>query len=316
MQTTVNEKVTKRSDWMGWLIKRKVNLFFFPATFSNFIFVSKFPGLLTLMKNFQHMSLIQRTLAITVELSKLNNLVLNHKSIQDLITSNKTFDLIIYSYAANEAFLGLSHVFNSPSVILTTIGASFATDILTRNPAPSSYVPNLLSGYSEKMSLFERVTNLAYNLAAEAATYLFHRPTQNAAYSQIFPEAPSLEEMIRNVSLVLHNSHLSIEPPRPSVPMTVNVGGFHVQEPKSIIPSDLKDFLDKAQEGAVYVSFGSNMEAGPEKRAAIMDGIASLPVKVVWKTEFEVPDNVSGKVKTGKWMPQNDILGEPTYSSS
>lgn len=264
------------------------------------------------MNSVKHMSLITRSLAVKRVTEKLNNLTLTNNAIQDLIRSNETFDIIIYDFSANEAFLGLSHVFKSSSIYFLGTGANFVTNIITRNPAPYSYLPHSFLIFPEKMSTFQRIANTVVSWAFDAGYFTLHLPAQRELYAKHFPGAPAMDEMLKNVSLVIHTTHLTFEPPRPSVPMMVHIGGFHVKEPKPL-QDDLKAFLDGATAGAVYISFGSNVkihEWEQKQQEALVKTVANLPFRVLWKTDLEEDFRFSGRVKTAKWVPQNDVLGK------
>lgn len=46
----------------------------------------------------------------------------------------------------------------------------------------------------------------------------------------------SYEEVLESVSLVLLNTHFSLNPPRPYVPNMIEVGGMHVNRNKGELP--------------------------------------------------------------------------------
>lgn len=70
--------------------------------------------------------------------------------------------------------------------------------------------------------------------------------------------------------------------------------------------------MDDASEGVIYFCFGGNVKSSemPEKqREAIVKVFASLKQRVLWKWETDDLPEKPSNVKTGKWLPQNDILG-------
>jgi glucuronosyltransferase len=79
------------------------------------------------------------------------------------------------------------------------------------------------------------------------------------------------------------------------------------------LPDDIQKFLDGATEGAIYFSMGSTLRSNlmpVEKRNEIMAAFSELPQRVLWKWESETFPEKLSNVKTGKWLPQQDILGE------
>jgi glucuronosyltransferase len=78
-------------------------------------------------------------------------------------------------------------------------------------------------------------------------------------------------------------------------------------------PQDLQDFLDgSGEEGFIYFSMGSFLQGTgmPEEyRQAFVRAFGKLKQRVLWKyEEDEMPDRPLN-VKTGKWLPQQDVLG-------
>lgn len=60
-------------------------------------------------------------------------------------------------------------------------------------------------------------------------------PRINEQMHKHFPTAPPLEQLLYNkTALILLNSHPSISEPRPHVPNMIEIGGFHVDEPKAL----------------------------------------------------------------------------------
>jgi len=77
---------------------------------------------------------------------------------------------------------------------------------------------------------------------------------------------------------------------------------------------DLKDFLDGATEGVVYFSLGSNVRSetmSEEKQQMFLAAFAELLQHVLWKWEANYTSDLPSNVKLAKWLPQQDILGEP-----
>jgi UDP-glucoronosyl and UDP-glucosyl transferase. len=78
---------------------------------------------------------------------------------------------------------------------------------------------------------------------------------------------------------------------------------------------DLKDFLDGGTEGVIYFSLGSNVRSetmSEEKKQVFLSAFAELPQRVLWKWEANYTSVLPSNMKLAKWLPQQDILGEPT----
>ena len=93
---------------------------------------------------------------------------------------------------------------------------------------------------------------------------------------------------------------------------TVMAGLMTCSAPGSL-PPHLANWLDQADHGVVFVSFGSVITAAkmPEEKRRIMVRVFSrLKQRVVWKWESEMED-VPGNVLLSPWLPQPALLAHP-----
>lgn len=162
------------------------------------------------------------------------------------------------------------------------------------------------------MNAYERLVNLAMTWLETIYVNLFYFPHQRRLYDDNFPNPkPPLDSVMRNVSLVLLNSHFTLGQPRPYMPNMIEVGGMHLNRNANPLPQDVREILDSANEGFVFFSMGSNIQSTTlpaSKRDALLRTFAKLNVKVLWKWEDdnfpEKPDNLYVR----KWWPQQEIL--------
>lgn len=74
----------------------------------------------------------------------------------------------------------------------------------------------------------------------------------------------------------------------------------------------MKQFLDNAEKGFIYVSLGTNAQWEDMPNNALetfSEAFSALPYKVVWKMD---PDTLLKKyenILVSKWLPQQSILG-------
>jgi len=162
------------------------------------------------------------------------------------------------------------------------------------------------------MTFLERFGNLAMTVFETTYMKFFYEPYQIQIYNEAFADPkPTLDELKRDVSLVLLNSHFTLSSPKPYVPNMIEVGGMHIKRVPNPLPADIQKFLDEAKEGVIYFSMGSNIQSKNlpvEKRDALLKTFAQFKQKVMWKWEDDKlpgkPDNVFIK----SWWPQDDIL--------
>ncbi|KAK5645049.1 hypothetical protein RI129_006349 [Pyrocoelia pectoralis] len=233
--------------------------------------------------------IINRVLYIDAMGIMFSEMVFNETTVQDLLKSNEEFDMVIVEQFLNEAFKGFCYHYKAHCVVVSTIGTSRWTDFQMGNPINPSYMPDMLLNYSNNMNFCERLVNSLIFLLATVNFFLFTLPKHNEIVQKNFPGAPHINELYFNSSLMLLNSHVSINSAIPLVPNMIEIGGFHVDPPKKL-PKDLQDYLDDAKDGVIYFSMGSNlkvkdMEEG--KRNTILNVLSKLKQKVLWKWETE-----------------------------
>lgn len=150
-----------------------------------------------------------------------------------LLKSEENYDLIILDSFFNEAHFGIAHHFKAP-LILTCGANSIIVNHLTGNPAPYSFVPNLISEFSDNMSFFNRVQNSISGILSIFMHDFILFPKQEEMYNKYFHNVPSLKELADNITIILINTQPVLETPRPYMPNMIPIGGFHVQEPKQL----------------------------------------------------------------------------------
>ncbi|KAB0795113.1 hypothetical protein PPYR_11952 [Photinus pyralis] len=240
-------------------------------------------------------------------------MVFNQTTVQELLKSNEQFDMVIMEQFINEAFKGFCYHYKAHCVVVSTIGTSRWTDFQMGNPINPAYMPDILLSYSSNMNFYQRLINSLTFLLGTIHFFLSSLPKQNEIMQKYIPGAPHLNELYYNSSLMLLNSHTSINPAVPLVPNMIEIGGFHVSSPKQL-PKDLQEYLDEAKDGAIYFSMGSNLKGkdmNEDVRNAILKVFSKLKHKVLWKWEADVLPNQPKNVRLGKWFPQQDILAHP-----
>ncbi|KAJ2944776.1 hypothetical protein O0L34_g1665 [Tuta absoluta] len=237
-------------------------------------------------------------------------------AVKALLNSTIAFDLVIVEVFGSECFLPLGERFQAPVVgLLSSVPLPWVNEQLG-NPEATSYVPAYMMGFGQRMNLWERFANTISVLWAKMLyKYKSQIPSQVIA-DRLFGAGPNLEDLAKNYSLVLSNSHFSINEVRPVVPAMVEVGGLHLDNSQKL-SNEMKTLLDSSPEGVIYWSFGSmsRIETIPsEKLAQIFEALSRMSQTVLIKMNrgmlarnLTVPDNVY----TMDWIPQYATLCHP-----
>ncbi|CAG9834237.1 unnamed protein product [Diabrotica balteata] len=244
---------------------------------------------------------------------KVSELVLSHSKMQALIKSNEKFDIVITTQFALESVKALAPHFDAHLVLFNNHAANSWMNHFVGNPTLPSLNPQLVLGYPELMSFQQRLINTLVSALMYINHNLLQYPEQNELVHKYISKDIDLPAVQYNVSLVLSNSHSSLNKPASSVPCMKEIAGFHVKPPKPL-PVDLKKYLDEAKHGVIYFSMGSNLKSAEmtqETKDALMKAFSKRKESVLWKFE---DDSLPGKpknVRIEKWLPQSDLLAHP-----
>lgn len=161
--------------------------------------------------------------------------VLSHPSVKKLIRSEEEFDVVINEVFHTDCFLPFAYKFKAISIgISTSVLMPWANDMLG-NPDNPLYIPNLFTSYSDHMNFIERVANaLTLVLYKMVYHFLSDSPSKQLVQKHFGQDVPDLAELAMNTSLLLVNSHFSLNAPRPLVPSVVEIGGLHIPKPKPL----------------------------------------------------------------------------------
>nr|WHM27967.1 UDP-glycosyltransferase family 468 member A3 [Frankliniella occidentalis] len=218
-------------------------------------------------------------------------------------TYKGAFDLIIFDYMS-DCTLGFAHRFNYPGMLaVSPFPISPWIDDLMYNPQVLSILAHTMQPFPHPMNLWQRTWTLFLH-AHYKLTVWWRRPVQDSLIKRFFGDkAPRVEQLRQHVHVALVNENPVLEAARPLPQSLIPVGGMHVK-PADLgrIPSDLRKWMDEAEDGFVFVSFGSIIKGKDidlvKKRALIEpDAVGEEPV--------------AANVRVEAWAPQNDLLAHP-----
>ncbi|CAO1423867.1 unnamed protein product [Diamesa serratosioi] len=237
-----------------------------------------------------------------------------HMPEMQLMMKNEKFDLIIVGFFMNNHLLGLAEHFNCPSIMISSIGPMSFTNQLFGNPAAVSGTRHM-SLQSTELNFIGRIKNLLIHIP-ELLMIEYMNYIQKNLYDANFPadKYMSHSNAVKNLSLILVNSHVSQGNVRPNVPAVIEIGGIQVKSTPSPLPDNIQKWLDESTNGVVFFSLGSNAKStylSKEQLAILLNVFSKLKQRVIMKWEADVLDGKPDNVLIGKWLPQDDILAHP-----
>jgi glucuronosyltransferase len=186
----------------------------------------------------QNMSGLKLLKSLVKEIStflKSCDQMLSFDKVQELMKSEVNFDLIITETFVTDCFLPFVHKFKAPHVAISSCVLFPWSNYRMGNPDNPSYIPAHGTWFSDKMDFSERLFNVIVNIGIK---FMFNAievmVTQSYARKHFGDDVPLLSDIARNTSLLLVNSHFSLNRPRPYVPGIVEVGGLHIKPRKEL----------------------------------------------------------------------------------
>jgi len=162
--------------------------------------------------------------------------ILNHPAVAKFLQSGRKFDLVIAEFfTSTPIFAPIAKVVDAPIVgFCPMITFPWINEVMGMETT-ISYMPSILSDSSDRMSFFQRISNIVKTLFIEIGF--------NWAYTPIIREinkhhygiqTESTIKTMANLSLIMTNNYHSIFLPFPQLPGIVEVGGIHVVDEKPI----------------------------------------------------------------------------------
>lgn len=137
------------------------------------------------------------------------------------------YDLVLVSSIFNDCYLSVVGTYGAPVVMISPSAiwpdVAWQMDI----PNPWSYSPFLLLPYSSEMTFFQRLWNSLLSGFWTGVRWFIMHPSCDSTVQKFVPNAPSIRDVIKNVSFLLVNSHVSMDDPKPLMPYMAEVGAMH-----------------------------------------------------------------------------------------
>ncbi|XP_073961008.1 UDP-glucosyltransferase 2-like [Choristoneura fumiferana] len=237
---------------------------------------------------------------------------LNTTEMKALINGNEQFDLLLIEGVVLPA-LAITHVIKAPVILVNSLGGNPTTLANFGAPIHPFLYPFCIQKRVFNLTIWDKIQQLLKMGKMASLDRYFYSMTRDALSRHFGDDLPPLEELEKNVDLLLINENPVWSEARPLPSNVVYIGGIH-KNPKKDLPEDLKAYLDSSKHGVIYMSFGTNVDPSvlpPEKIQAFIKAFSALPYDVLWKwNEDELPGRTSN-IRISKWLPQSDLLYHP-----
>lgn len=158
--------------------------------------------------------------------AKMQEHTLRDPAVQKLLNSDEKFDLCIIEFLFNESLLGFAAQFGCKVIAMSTIGQVKYINDMMHSPLPLSVTPHPFLSFTDRMTFGQRMENIISTTIEDFGFYIYHYPLQAAIYDKYFKaDKPSFYHMLKHsVSLVLLNTHYSLNFPQAYLPNMVSLG--------------------------------------------------------------------------------------------
>ncbi|XP_056643375.1 UDP-glucosyltransferase 2-like isoform X1 [Diorhabda sublineata] len=243
----------------------------------------------------------------------LSEMVFNNPQMKQLIQSKEKFDVVIVPQFFMESPKALAAHFDAHLVLFNYHPVHSWMNHFVGNPSLPSLDTQLILGFPALMNFKQRLINTLVASLWYVKQVLIEYPAEAEIVRKYISKDIDLTQVQYNVSLVLSNSHISLNRATSSVPCMKEIAGFHIKPPKKL-PDDLKKYLDESENGVIYFSMGTNLKSAElteETRQSLMKAFAKRKENVLWKFESDDLPGKPDNVRIEKWLPQSDLLAHP-----
>ncbi|XP_049455002.1 UDP-glucuronosyltransferase 2C1-like isoform X1 [Epinephelus fuscoguttatus] len=179
-------------------------------------------------------------------------------------------------------------------------------------PSPLSYIPITGTGFTDKMTFFQRVKNVMMHVITQTQSQMVIKLVYQELCDKYLGPDNEFNELMLDADIWLMRVDFVFEFPRPTMPNVVYMGGFQCK-PAKPLPEHLEEFMQSSGEhGVILMSLGTFVTDLPaDLTDYIAAAFAKLPQKVIWRHKGDRPASVGNNTLIVDWMPQNDLLGHP-----
>ena len=198
------------------------------------------------------------------------------------------------------------------SLPFITVGSDFLSSY-HGVPALPSFVPNIMTTFSDSMTFIERLKNTLSELTKLKPALPGQTDTSLLSEYGHHPhdQGRMIFELPRESALSILNIDPILGYAIPLMPRIKFAGGLSTSEAKSL-PQDLETIMSNSHSDVILVSFGSVASLLPEHvNKKLAEVFLRVKHTVIWRYNGNMSYITGNDVHVRKWLPQNDILGHP-----
>ena len=236
--------------------------------------------------------------------------------IQQLIKNppkDPPYDVVIVELFLAPCFLAFGRHLNTSLVGMVTSDFHDWLRDKTGNPNNPSFMPSLFSVFGSRMTFWDRLSNtMLTNLVNIKFNY--YMAEQSETVKEHFGIDATMDDLHKDLSLVLVNSHHSVNGVKPYSTGTIEVGGLHIKETGDPLTPEMQKWLDASKDGCIYFTFGSmvRIESFPkpliETFYKVFEKIAPIRVLMKVAKKEDLLPGLPKNVMIQTWFPQVSVF--------
>ncbi|XP_071510547.1 UDP-glucuronosyltransferase 2A2-like [Diadema antillarum] len=216
-----------------------------------------------------------------------------HDSMEDLRKAD--LDLVIFDMTVGQCATVVAAKLGVKYMGLTLLAtAPFVTHFPMGNPFLPSIMPLSMSGLPHRMTFTQRLRNTLSLMISQGVLAPGYIRDLNKMLREAGISDERFPDVLRNIELILTNTHPAVDYPLHRTPNIISVGGLSTR-PAQALEKDLEDFVQSSGDhGLVIFTLGSYLSVViPDIVRVFVDVFAEIEQKVVWHiddSEFDIHD--------------------------
>ncbi|XP_045460945.1 UDP-glycosyltransferase UGT5-like isoform X2 [Harmonia axyridis] len=236
--------------------------------------------------------------------------VFGDSQVQQLL--NETFDLVIIEEVFVDALKVFAWHFKAHLIVFHPHRSNFWVNDNMGNPCLPAYISEYPSTFGVAKNFIERVENVMLYVLQVVFKEFVYLKEHSEISQKYFPSSPQLSDIVYNTSLAFMNSDISIHQSVPTLPNMIDIGGFHIKNPKPL-PIDVLKFCNNSTKGVVFIDmdFVTSSYMHENIRNSMMNVLSKLHYNVLWIWDEMNFPNKPSNLMLQYTLPLGDVLAHP-----